>query len=396
MEKNPNYHLILTCPDEFKKEVAEEARRMDVEILEAELYRAVRVLAKNDKEFYRLHLSLSQPSRILWEIAKGSFFTLENLTRVISKFHWEDYFDTRHSLSLETYFYEKKAERSYSKKITHAILDGIRERWKKNEWGVPNFQMKESKVSIIFFFTDKHFTVSLDTAGKSLHKRGFRVGSHPAPLKETMAASLLEFMGYHGETNFYDPMCGGGTILIEACFRALHKSPLIHRQKGDWGFEWLKMFKNAIWRTAQDECRTQRNTSSAVKVFGSDIEKDYIAISKKNALKARIEKDIQFFTGDFFEVRAPASEGTLLTNLPYGERIGKETLGEDSIPYFKQLGDHLKKNYQGWKVGILVAEALPWKHVGLKPTKKLSCYNGSIPCKFLIFDIYSGTKRKKE
>jgi putative N6-adenine-specific DNA methylase len=233
--------------------------------------------------------------------------------------------------------------------------------------------------------------LSFDTAGKSLHKRGYRESGHPAPLKETLSAAILIMAGYDGSQAFMDPMCGSGTIAIEAAMIAVHKAPQIHRKKGEFHFEWLKDFDRDLWRVTQDRVRAEKLEAPTATVFASDINATYVAMAKKSALDARVEKYMTFNTGRFQDTEPPATTGILVTNLPYGERIGSSE--GDIVQLYEEVGDTLKQKFSGWQAAILAAAASPYKSIGLKPKRTIALMNGSIPCKLLLFDLYAGSRR---
>ena len=187
-------------------------------------------------------------------------------------------------------------------------------------------------------------------------------------------------------------MCGSGTIVIEGASMALGKAALIHRKKGEFGFERLPFFNRELWREVQDEARADKKNAPESQFFAADIQPKYIEAAKENALRARVERYLNFSTGDFFKEPAPAEKGLLVTNLPYGERISGSFDG-DQTAFYKAIGDKLKKDYAGWRAALLVAEDSPWKSIGLKPTRRISMMNGSIEVRLVVFDLYSGTKR---
>ncbi|MCX6118516.1 MAG: hypothetical protein NT027_13320, partial [Proteobacteria bacterium] len=173
---------------------------------------------------------------------------------------------------------------------------------------------------------------------------------------------------------------------------SLQKASLIHRKKGDFGFEVLPFFNKELWRQIQDEARLEKLEVPQNSIFASDINEKYIEAARENALRARVEKFIEFKVGDFFELPAPAPAGLLICNMPYGERI-KGVGSEEPITFFKMIGDKLKKDYAGWQAAFLVAEESPWKFIGLKPSRRIALLNGSIPVKLVVFNMYKGSKK---
>jgi putative N6-adenine-specific DNA methylase len=233
--------------------------------------------------------------------------------------------------------------------------------------------------------------LSLDTSGKSLHKRGYRESGHPAPLKETLAAAILQLAGYDGTQPFMDPMCGSGTLAIEAAMLAVRKAPRIHRKKGEFYFEWLKDLDRPLWRASQDRVRAEKLEAPPAPIVASDIDASYVAMAQKSALKARVEKYMSFATRRFQDCEPCAASGLLVTNLPYGDRIGSRE--GDVRQLYEEVGDTLKQKFSGWQAAILAATASPYKAIGLKPGRTVALMNGSIPCRLLLFELYAGSRR---
>jgi putative N6-adenine-specific DNA methylase len=256
---------------------------------------------------------------------------------------------------------------------------------------VPPVDTKDPKVCVVAHLSRGRCMLSLDTSGKSLHKRGYREPGHPAPLKETLAAAILLLSGYDGTQPFLDPMCGSGTLAIEAAMIAVRKAPQIHRKKGEFFFEWLNGFDRALWRTTQDRVRAEKLEAPLAPVFASDIEPKYVAMARKSALDARVEKYIGFDVARFQDLTPPAPGGLIVTNLPYGDRIGG---GEADVrQLYEEVGDTLKQKFSGWRAAILAADASPYRSIGLKPGRTIRLMNGSIPCRLLLFELYAGSRR---
>jgi putative N6-adenine-specific DNA methylase len=186
-------------------------------------------------------------------------------------------------------------------------------------------------------------------------------------------------------------MCGSGTLAIEAAMMAVRKAPQIHRKKGEFYFEWLKGFDRELWRATQDRVRAEKLDAPVAPLFASDVSEKYLAMARKSALDARVERYISFSTARFQDIEPPAGRGLLVTNLPYGERIGSDD-GEVRRLY-QEVGDTLKKKFTGWQAAILAAEASPRKEIGLKPSRTIALMNGSIPCRLLLYDLYAGSRR---
>ena len=264
------------------------------------------------------------------------------------------------------------------------LREAINDSFQFHQKVVPNQSSRDAKVSVRGFLHHRRLMVSLDTSLEGLHKRGVRVPGHPAPLKETLAAALLNVCGYDGTTPFYDPMCGSGTIALEAAQIATGTAPLLMRPRGGFGFEHLLDFNEPLWNQLRADAKAARHEPT-VQIFMSDIEPEYIDIARQIAGYAGLGGVIRSEVKDFFKTTRPADQGTMIMNIPYGERLADQAVSPE---FLAALGDHLKRAYPGWRCGVLAPAAAPLKAIGLKPNRQAAFLNGLIPVKLLVFDIY--------
>lgn len=381
---------IATCPLETQDVLTEQLTELGVRELK-QGYKAVHFFAEKPLA-YALHLRLSTASRIFRVVKECAGKHPKMIADQASRINWESFWPKRGSFLVEASLGDKEHEMS-SNDISKAVRQGIEKHFQKLSLPVPGVDLKEPDIKVVAFLRKGRLLLSIDTSGKTLHKRGYRHQLHPAPLKETLAAACLRLIGYDGSQLFYDPMCGSGTLGIEACYIALGKAALIHRKKGEFGIERLSDFDSELWKKTQDELREIKKDEPAQPIFVGDIRHEFMEMTQQHALKARVERYLSYRPGDFFELEAPASQGLMLINLPYGERLSRGDEDEHS-EFIRKLGRHIKFNYQGWSVAVLAAEASPYKLIGLKPDKKWKILNGSIPCRLLLFNIYSGSRKK--
>lgn len=384
------YNMIAISPEETKDVVAAELRALGATAVE-EKYKAV-YFQCDEKTFYEAHLKLRTASRLLRVIKDFAAKDERMLYDQARRINWSAWFDVKKTFVIEGVPGERgdgvMTANTISKRIREALQSWFTE--KSGQRAVVDLEAPD--VNLVAFVRAGRCTLSVDTSGKSMHKRGYRADNHPAPIKETMAAAMLLKLGYKGDVPLYDPMCGSGTIAIEAASMALGKAALIHRKKGEFGFESLAFFNPKLWKEIQDEARSDKLEELPHGVFASDISAKYLEAARDNALRARVEKFMTFSKCDFFESKPPTEGGLLIMNLPYGERIKGEFTGDDES-FFKAIGDKLKRDYAGWRAAVLAAEESPWKFIGLKPTRKVKLLNGSIPVRLLVFDLYKGTKK---
>jgi putative N6-adenine-specific DNA methylase len=380
--------LIATCPDETKDALVRELDLIGVTDVEPG-YRAVSFTA-TEPQFYEAHLRLRTASRILRVIKSFPAHSPAMLYSQARRIAWPELFDVHHSFRVEALSGER--ERVAPKQVITQVREAIRDVFERHGGVAPKVDPDDPKVIVMAHLAKGRCTLSFDTCGKSLHKRGYRASGHPAPLKETLAAAILILAGYDGTQPFLDPMCGSGTIAIEAAMMALDIAPQILRKKGDFAFEWLKDFDRGLWRAAQEKARADKKEAPPSPIVASDIEPKWVALARQSALDARVENRMQLLVRRFQDAEPPAPTGILVANLPYGERLP----GVDLAALYAEIGDTLKRRFSGWRAALLAADASPHQAIGLKTSRRIPLLNGNIPCKLLVFDIYAGSKRKLE
>ncbi len=381
--------LIATCPEETKDALVQELRALGAENLEPG-FRAVAFDA-SDALFYTLHLELRTASRILRVIKEVPAHTPAMLFSQARRIRWHELFDVQHGFMVESLGGESGRGGMPPKQILTQVREAIRDVFERDQGRAPKVDVEEPKVVVVAHLVRGRCTLSLDTSGKSLHKRGYRESGHPGPIKETLAAALLELAGYDGTQPFMDPMCGSGTIAIEAAMIAVKKAPQIHRKRGEFYFEWHKGFDRELWRETQERARAQKLDQAPAPIVASDVNDKYVAMARKSALEARVEKFMTFATQRFQDATPPGEHGILVSNLPYGERIHTSEGSLETL--YAEIGDTLKQRFSGWRAGLLVADDAPHKHIGLRASRRVPIMNGSIPCKLLLYDLYAGSRR---
>ena len=293
------YQLYATCPDEITGLLAKEIASLGGTKIRID-YRVV-YFSGSKEVAYKAHLHLRLANRIcrvLKEIPAQSPTIIFDKARKI-RFH--ELFSDQEAISIKVV-----ASNEGSKIPNHLIGSKLREAindcFQHHLNITPNQSSRGAAIGITGYFHDKRLLVSVDTTFESLHRRGFRVEGHPAPLNETLAAALLAVCEYDGTTSFFDPMCGSGTIVVEAAQMAINRAPQIHRKKGGFGFEHLYDFDPKLWQTLQDRARAAERPAKAG-IFGSDMEPQFVEIAKKTVKKAQLANRCS--TGDqrFFQNR---------------------------------------------------------------------------------------------
>lgn len=384
-----HFELLATCPEETKTVLVEEIAALGAREIKP-VYKAVR-FEVTEQDFYRAHLCLRTASSLYWSIATLKAYDENSLRQRAQAVDWPEFFGADKSLIVEGIPAQKGRRFMTGNEISRGVRVGIEQSFARAGIRHPQVNLKDPDVVVSAYMLKGRCLVSLKTSGQALHKRGYRQPGHEAPLKETLAASILMLAGYDGTQPLLDPMCGSGTLAIEAAMISLNKAPLIHRKKGEFGFEALNIFNSELWRKICDELRQKKSSELKAPIFANDISAQAVEEARSNALRARVERYLQFSVKNFAELSKSAESGLIVCNLPYGERLNKDN-AEMLRTLYSDFGRWLKFGFPGWRAAVLTAQQSPYKHLGLRPERKIDLLNGSIPAKLLIFDLYAGKR----
>ena len=370
---------IATCPDETKGVLAAELAALGVSDPQP-IYRGVAFEATLETG-YRAHLVLRTASRLQRIVAALPAQSAAGLEAAAGEVRWPDWIVSRYPFSVTPILTDDASRALGEEAVRAAVARGVARGFATSGLPVPRFDPEhDNPVLIMAHVRAGVCTLGLDTAGRALHKRGWRLGGHPAVLKETLAASLLLLAGYDGTEPLLDPMCGSGTIAIEAAYLALHKAPLIHRGKDDFGFERQAGFDRPLWRRVADEARAAKLPALPAPIFANDLRQQFVDLARQTALRARVEKHLTFSTGSLLTLSPPAPRGLLVTNLPYGERIHR---GEVPTLY-RDVGHTLRERYSAWRLALLVPGEVPTSALGLAPEREVALKNGALDVRLLL------------
>jgi putative N6-adenine-specific DNA methylase len=271
-------------------------------------------------------------------------------------------------------------------KSKDAIADYYRHKYSKR----PNIDLKYPALKIHIHIKDDFCTVSLDSSGESLHKRGYRSSTNIAPINEVLAAGLVLLSGYTGEQNFIDPMCGSGTILIEATMIACRIPANINRKH--FAFENWPDFDEDLFFVIQDAL-LKKISSSHFKIMGFDKAPSAVQKAKENIENANLSEFVGVHHINFFNSRKEVfGATTILFNPPYGERLELA----DLEGFYKNIGDTLKNGYPDSTVWFITSDLQALKHVGLRTSKRIPMKNGDLDCRFVRYDMYEGSRKAKK
>jgi len=336
---------------------------------------------------YRANLWSRIATRILWRVAHGHYRSEEDIYRLAHGVAWHERFGVRRTLRVYM-----TAIRSPLKSLdftTLRIKDAVCDRFRAEAGERPSVDTAEPDVRIHAFLTDREATLYLDTSGEPLYKRGYKYASVEAPLKENLAAGILLLAGWAPGVPLLDPMCGSGTFLLEAALIAHDMAPGLARK---FGFFRLNDFDAALWQRLQDEAKSRRQAAIAQPIWGSDASADQVERARQNLAAAGLHDAVQLKRADLLELAAPAAEGVMVANPPYGVRLDEQ---ERLAAFYPQLGDALKKNFAGWRCHFISADMQLPKLIGLKASKRTPLYNGALECRLFEFRMVAGSMRSR-
>jgi putative N6-adenine-specific DNA methylase len=272
---------------------------------------------------------------------------------------------------------------------TLRIKDAVCDRFRAAVGARPDVDTRAPDVRIHAFLDERTLTLYLDTSGEPLYKRGWRTRTGEAPLKENLAAGIVTLTGWRGDEPFLDPMCGGGTILLEAAAIALAIAPGSRRE---FGFERLEGFDARLWRELRERAKAREHRDRPVAIFGADLYGAEIAKARAAVAAAGLERAVQLKQANLLELSPPAPAGVLVANPPYGVRLGEDA---ELAAFYPQLGDALKARFAGWRCYFLTADLRLAKLIGLKASKRTPLFNGPLECRLFEYRIVQGAMREK-
>lgn len=333
---------------------------------------------------YKANLACRTAIKILKPIHTFQLKNEQELYDGIYKMDWSEYLREDQSLAIDATVFSGFF--SHSKYVALKSKDAIVDQFRERTGVRPNVDTDSPDLRINIHINQDECTVSLDSSGSSLHQRGYKKATNIAPINEVLAAGLLLLSGWDGQCDFYDPMCGSGTVLIEAAMIACNIPANINRP--EFAFERWGDYDNALFETIQDALlKKTREFHHSIK--GTDIDITAITKARDNVKHANLEDYIQIEQDDFFDTKKEV-QGKLhiLFNPPYDERIGIKT-----EEFYEDIGNTLKRNYPGTNAWLITANLEALKYVGLKPSRKIKVYNGALEARLVKYEMYEGSKK---
>ena len=334
-----------------------------------------------DKEMmYRANFHLHTAIRILKPIKRFRASSADDVYEGVKSIDWSDYLDERQTFSVDSVVYSEDFRNS--RFVTYRVKDAIVDQFIERGARRPNISVANPDLRLNIHISENSCTLSLDSSGESLHRRGYRQESVDAPLNEVLAAGMILMTGWKGDTDFIDPMCGSGTILIEAALIAQNMAPGVFRK--EYAFErWHDFDRELLDEIYNDDSKERECTH---KIYGYDIDIKAVNTARINVRAAGLTKCIEVECADFKDFTQPSGPAIMVCNPPYGERISTPNL----LNTYRMIGDRLKHQFQGNEAWILSYRQECFEAIGLKPSLKIPLYNGSLECEFRKYAVFAG------
>ena len=335
---------------------------------------------------YRVNLHSRIATRIMSRVGQGSYATEEDIYKATFKLHWPSWFKVNQTIRVKVT--GVKCPLKSLDFVTLRIKDAVCDRFREEGALRPSVSVRDPDVRIHAYLTENQYQLYLDTSGAPLYQRGFRDVSVIAPLRENLAAGIIMLSGWIPGTPFLDPMCGSGTFLIEAAMMAVNQPPGMKRT---FGFQKLTNYDESLWKKIETEAMNKMKPIEFLDIYGSDMDLRAVRVARHNLKVAGLEEVAKVMQSDFIKLEPPTAEGTLVTNPPYGQRIGED---EDLKEVYPVWAKHMKESFGGWNTYFLTADLEMPKDMRLKPTKKTPLYNGALECRLFEIKMVAGSNRK--
>jgi putative N6-adenine-specific DNA methylase len=327
-------------------------------------------------------------SRILWQVAKFPYKSEDDVYNGAAAVRWSTYFNADRTFKIDT-----NAHRSPVKSldfITLRVKDAVADQFRAAAGRRPSVESRDPDVRVHVFLDEKMCTLYVDTSGESLFKRGKRDHVGEAPLKKNLAAGILRLAKWRPGVPLLDPMCGAGTFLSEAAEMTLGRAAGRSRA---FGFEKLARFNEATWERFVANARKSEKAVEPLPIYGSDLYGRSLGHAVLNLREAGLEDAVRLKQVNLLELSAPEPAGTIVTNPPYGVRLGEK---EQLAAFYPQLGDALKQRFPGWTAYIFSGDPDIAKLIRLKASRKTVLYNGALECRLYEYRMVPGGNRGKE
>ena len=336
---------------------------------------------------YTANMCLRTASRVLVPILSFKAQKADDIYEQVKALDWSQYMTVKTTFQIDATVYSDYFR--HSQFVTYRVKDAIVDYWMERENQRPSVKLEGADLYLNVHIAGDRVTLSLDSSGESLHKRGYRVANTQAPINEALAAGMLLLAGWNGQSDFYDPMCGSGTLLIEAALIARNIAPGVYRQ--GFAFEKWADFDADLWDEVYNDDSREREFKH--KIYGSDAGFYAVQAATKNIQSASLQRDIEVKQIRVEELRLADTntEGALvMINPPYGERLSQD---KNVLRLYQDMGTALKHQYSGATAWIISSNEEALKCIGLRPAKKIHLVNGDLECLFNKYELFKGDRK---
>jgi putative N6-adenine-specific DNA methylase len=328
-----------------------------------------------------LNLTLRTAHRVHFLLKDFKAANADELSDGLKSVAWEDYIDKHGYVSLTSFIKNKTIKNTQFANL--AAKDAIVDRIRMRKGARPDSGPKLNRTVVFLFWKGDQATVYLDTSGESLNRRGYRRDSHMAPMQETLASAIIQAGKWESDWHFINPMCGSGTLAIEAALMATQRAPGLLRP--NFGIKHILGFDEDAWKKLRSELKQASIKEPKGRIIATDIDRRAIEAAKRNAQTAGVDHLIEFKVCDFRDTEIPYGDGVVVLNPPYGERLGEDN---DLIPLYKAMGDFFKQDCSGKWGYIFTGNFGLAKKIGLRSSRRIELYNSTIECRLLEFELY--------
>ena len=340
---------------------------------------------KGDKELlYRANFQLHTAIRILKPIKHFKALSADDVYEGVKDIDWSEYIGPEKTFAVDSVVFSE--EFRHSKFVAYKVKDAIVDQFREKTGQRPNISISNPDIRLHIHIAEDQCTLCLDSSGESLHRRGYRQESVEAPINEVLAAGMILMTGWQGETDFIDPMCGSGTLLIEAALIARNMAPGLFRK--EYAFEKWPDFDRDLFDEIYNDDSQEREFNHHI--YGYDVDPKAVNTARLNVKAAGLSSDITIEEQDFKNFTQPKNKSILVTNPPYGERISTN----DLLGTYKMIGERLKHQFIGNEAWVLSYREECFAQIGLKPSLKIPLFNGSLECEFRKYQMFDGKMRE--
>lgn len=336
---------------------------------------------------YHANLHSRIATRILVQVGRGKYATEDDLYQAAYKINWPNWFDVKHDFMVKVT--GVKCPLKSLEFATLKIKDAVCDKFRQVVNARPYIDTKTPAVRVHAYLTADSYQYYVDTSGNALYQRGNRKASIEAPLRENLAAGILQLTGWKPGQALLDPMCGSGTFLLEAAMMVLNIAPGLHR---NFGFEKLKNFESDTWKKIKNAALKAVKPATFQKLYGSDMDLRAVRVTKQNLTEAGLLDTAQISQLNFTELVPPTEEGVMVANPPYGVRIGED---EELALLYPKMSETLKRKFSGWNTYFLTNDLRLPKLMRLTPSKRTPLFNGPLECRLFEIKMVSGSNRKE-